>query len=163
MFTDNSPQIEITGQVSNKAGEPLSGASVVVKRTKRGASTDAQGNFALRGIESSDSLVITFTGYAPKAIAVGDKGYVTIILEIADNMLDETIVQAYGTTTRRFATGNIARITAAEIERQPVMNPLLALQGRVAGLEINQLNGFASAPVKVELRGRKNRPAGICF
>jgi TonB-dependent SusC/RagA subfamily outer membrane receptor len=63
-------------------------------------------------------------------------------------------VQAYGTTTQRLTTSDIGTVTAEEIERQPVINPLLALQGQVAGLDVNETSGYASAPVKVELRGR---------
>jgi TonB-linked SusC/RagA family outer membrane protein len=67
---------------------------------------------------------------------------------------DVTVSTGYWTTTRRLSTGNIAKVTSEEIEKQPVMNPLQALQGRVPGLIVTQTNGYSSAPFKVELRGR---------
>ncbi len=108
----------------------------------------------LNNLTPEDELLVSFIGYQTKVIRAGDKDYISIQLDIASNELDIAIIQGYGITTRRLTTGNIAKVTAAEIERQPVMNPLLALQGRVAGLDIKQANGFASGPVKVELRGR---------
>jgi TonB-linked SusC/RagA family outer membrane protein len=145
---------EVKGRITNTSGEPLSGANVVVKRTGKGTQANANGEFILKNINIDDVLTISYTGYQPISIKVGDRSNLTLIMNLATNELDETIVQAYGTTTRRLATGNIVRVSAEEIEKQPVMNPLLALQGRVAGLNITQTSGFVSAPVKVELRGR---------
>lgn len=150
------PPIEITGKVTTKEGEPLAGASVVIKRTGRGTQTDANGNFKLTGVEAGDVLTISYTGYTQKTVKVGDSKSFLLALEVATNELDQVIIQAYGTTTNRINTGNIAKVTAAEIERQPVINPLQALQGRVPGLIVSQTNGYASAPFKVELRGRNS-------
>ncbi len=129
------PQNEISGRVTNTSGEPLSGASVVVKRTGKGIQTDTKGQFTIKNVNSDDILTISFTGYKSFDFKVADRSSITIILEVAADQLDETIIQAYGTTTRRLSTGNIAKVSAVEIERQPVMNPLLALQGKVAGTQ----------------------------
>ncbi len=83
-----------------------------------------------------------------------DQPYIQVHLQTAANVLDQAVVQAYGTTSQRLTTGNIVKVTAAEIEKQPVMNPLQALQGRVPGLVVTQTSGYASAPFKVEIRGR---------
>jgi TonB-dependent starch-binding outer membrane protein SusC len=76
------------------------------------------------------------------------------------SMLDETIVIAYGTSSRRFTTGNIATVKAADIEKQPVLNPLLALQGRVTGVEITQLSGLPGGGVKVRIQGQNSIRSG---
>ena len=98
--------------------------------------------------------MFSFVGYAPQSFTVRDGGQIRISLKVAQNELDKAVVQAYGLTTQRLTTADIGKVTAEEIERQPVMNPLLALEGKVAGLDVSQTNGYASAPVKVELRGR---------
>lgn len=152
---DLSPSLtDITGRVNNEQGEPLAGASIIVKRTSRGDMTDAKGNFRLHNVRSDDIIEISFTGYKKQSIKVGDRTDFTLILEVAVDELDRAVIRAYGTTTRRLTTSNIEKVTAAEIERQPVINPLLALEGKIAGLEVKQTSGYASAPVKVELRGR---------
>lgn len=148
------PADPIRGRIINSRGEPLAEASVVVKRTGKGTITDANGFFKLADVSGDDMITLSYTGYQPQSVRVGTKTNMTYTLALADNELDEMVIQAYGKTTRRLATGNIVKVSAAEIEKQPVMNPLLALQGRVAGLEVSQINGYASAPVKVELRGR---------
>jgi TonB-linked SusC/RagA family outer membrane protein len=82
-------------------------------------------------------------------------------MEPATNELDKMVVQAYGTTSQRLATGNIGVVRAEDIAKQPVMNPLLALQGRVAGLIVTQTGGYSSAPIKMEIRGRNNIDPGF--
>ncbi|MES1223613.1 MAG: carboxypeptidase-like regulatory domain-containing protein, partial [Bacteroidota bacterium] len=153
-ISPNGEPIDIKGRVINVQGEPLVNASVISKKTKKATGTGANGEFILKGLPLDDELMISYIGYKSQTIKVTNRTSLTMTMEIADNELDKTVVQAYGKTTQRLTTSNIGVITAAEIERQPVMNPLLALQGKVAGLDISQTNGYASAPIKVELRGR---------
>ncbi len=154
VLTDEKPQINITGSVINHNLEPLAGATVVVKRTGKGTQTDARGRFSLKNVEHDDELVVSYIGYKQTSIKVGDGMEITIKLPLAQDELDVAIVKGYGTTTRRLSTGNIVKVTAEEIRQQPITNPLLALEGRVAGLQVAQTSGYASAPIKVELRGR---------
>jgi TonB-linked SusC/RagA family outer membrane protein len=73
---------------------------------------------------------------------------------MAVNTLDEEVVQGYGKTSQRFSVSNIVKVSGDELQLQPVMNPLLALEGKVSGLLITPTSGYLSAPVKLELRGR---------
>jgi len=148
--------IDIKGHITNEKGEPLAGANIVVKRTGKGTIADAKGNFSLLNVNNSDIIIISFVGYLPQSITVGDKTNFSLVLNEADNELDQVVMQAYGQTTKRLNTGNIAKITSEEISKQPLINPLQALQGRVPGLTITQTSGYASAPFKVEIRGRTN-------
>lgn len=149
--TASPKTVKVQGVVYNEAGQPLSGANVTIKQTGKGTIANAKGEFVLPSVPVNSILLISFIGYAPQEVKVIDGKTVQVYLNVATNELDEAVVQAYGTTTHRLATSNIATVTAAEIERQPVMNPILALQGKVAGLDIEQTSGFASAPIKVEL------------
>lgn len=152
--SDTLPPIDITGRITNEHGEPMAGASVIIKRTGKGDIANADGNFKLKNVNSDDVITISFAGYKTESIKVGRISNFTIVMEVATNDLDKVVVQAYGTTTQRLATGNIGTVTAAEIERQPVMNPILALQGKIPGVIITQTNGYASSTVKIEIRGR---------
>jgi TonB-linked SusC/RagA family outer membrane protein len=146
--------VKAVGVVYNEVGQPLSGANVTIKATGKGTITNAKGEFELPAVPEGSPLVISFIGYAPQVVKVSEGKEMQVYLNVAKNELDKVVVQAYGTTTQRLATGNIATVTAAEIERQPIMNPLQALQGKVPGLVVSQTSGFASAPFMVELRGR---------
>jgi TonB-linked SusC/RagA family outer membrane protein len=146
--------VKVHGTVLNESGQPLAGANITVKKSGHGTTTNAKGEFELSNVPVNGVLIISFVGYAAQEIKVKDDIFQQIHLKPASNELDKVVIQAYGTTTQRLTTSDIATVTSAEIERQPVMNPLLALEGKVAGLDVNQINGYASAPIKVELRGR---------
>jgi TonB-linked SusC/RagA family outer membrane protein len=157
-----SATVDLLGVVQNERGQPLSGATVAVKGKEKGTVTNEKGYFLIKGAPVGSELVISFVGYAPEHIVVGAvPGLLFITLKLAVNELDQAVVQAYGTTSQRMTTGNIARVGAEEIEKQPVMNPLLALEGRVAGMVVTQTSGYASSPVKVEIRGRNTINPGF--
>jgi TonB-linked SusC/RagA family outer membrane protein len=148
--------IKVRGVVLTEVGVvPVQGANVTVKQTEKGTITNAKGEFELSyAIPVGSVLIFSYVGYAPQNFTVKDGSPIRIYMKVAQDELDKAVVQAYGTTTQRLTTADIGKVTAEEIERQPVMNPLLALQGRVAGLDVVQTSGYASAPIKVELRGR---------
>ena len=152
--TGRGGTIKVRGLVLTEAGVPVQGANVTIRQTEHGTITNAKGEFELSKAAPNDVLVFSFVGYAPQSFTVKDASGIRIYMKVAQNELDKAVVQAYGTTTQRLTTADIGKVTAEEIERQPVMNPLLSLEGKVAGLDVNQTNGYASAPVKVELRGR---------
>jgi TonB-linked SusC/RagA family outer membrane protein len=154
--------VKVMGILYNESGEPLSGANVIIKETEKGTTTNARGEFDLGAIPVNSTLVFSFIGYAPQQIKVKNvPADLRIYLKVAKNELDKIVIQAYGTTTQRLNTGNIATVTAAEIERQPTMNPLTALEGQVPGVVVTQQSGYASSPFKVEIRGRSTINPGI--
>jgi TonB-linked SusC/RagA family outer membrane protein len=148
---------DLHGVIFEKNRRPLSGVSVVLKRTGRGTQTDVTGKFTLKGVSAKDTIVCSMIGYQTTSIlAVKTEVPMAVLMHIAVNELDEMVVQAYGVTSKRMATGNITKISGEEIRQQPVMNPLLALQGRVPGMVVIPTTGYASSPVKVEIRGRNS-------
>jgi len=147
--------ISVTGRVTDASGLPLPGATVQVKGEVQGTVTDVDGKFTLPKVGGRDLLVISSVGYETREIPVRGK---TILaqLNVVVNELDETVVVAYNTTTRRLKTGNITTIKSSEIEKQPTGNPLLALQGRVPGLFITQANGLPGTAVTVRIQGQNS-------
>jgi TonB-linked SusC/RagA family outer membrane protein len=151
--------IDASGRVVDSENHPLPGASVKVKKTGKGVSTDKDGRFFLRGVEEGAVLVVSFIGYLPKEVsASANMG--NVMLEQSLSKLDEVQVIAYGTTTQRLSTGNVTTIKADVLEKQPVNNPLLTLQGRVPGLFIEQATGFAGTGVKVRIQGQNSLNSG---
>lgn len=149
------PPKVIKGWVTDMTGVRLPGATVSLKGTNKGATTDANGYFEIRSELAGDSaeVVVSYTGFITKVAHIRHSLPTLIYLRASTSELDQVQVIAYGTTTKRFSTGNVATVTAAEIERNPVSNPLLALSGRVSGLVINQVNGMPGGAVSVQLRG----------
>lgn len=146
--------IVINGNIEDEKGQPVVGASVLVKQSTIITVSDNNGKFTLTDIDDKSILVISSVGFVTKEIPLNGRKEVAIVLEFAINTLDETIVIAYGTTTNRLTTGNISKVSAVEIEKQPVSNPLAALQGRVPGLIITQTSGVAGSAFNIQLRGR---------
>lgn len=153
------PVADITGFIYGDNNTRVAGANIIVKRTGKGTITKENGEFKLSDVNEDDILIISALGYKREEVAVKDfkNGYVVVQLKLSPEKLDEVRVLAYGgATTRRLATGNSSRITAEDIAKQPVNNPLQALAGRVAGLSINQASGLAGGEVNFEIRGRNS-------
>jgi len=157
------PKLDITGLVNDENARPLSGASVTIKGSGYGTSTDLIGRFLLHNVAPDAQLVISFTGYATQILKVADLQetktasgkFVVIRLKPATSELDQVQIIAYGQTTRRLSTGDITKVTSEDLEKQPVSNPLAALEGRVPGMVIQETSGMPGATVSVQIRGRQ--------
>lgn len=146
--------IDLFGVVVDAQNNPLAGATVTVKDGKRSTTTGAGGQFTMKNIPEDAILQISFMGYITKEVKA-NSNLLGVKLEQSTSKLDEVQVMAYGKTNRRLSTSNIVTVSAKDIEKQPVQNPLLALQGRVPGMIVSQTNGYAGSTVKVEIRGRQ--------
>jgi len=147
---------EVKGRVTNEAGEPLQGASVEVKNMKTGTITDVRGVFTLKKIPSDAIFEVSFTGYQKTTVKLTGGASLEIVLKVATNSLDQVQVIAYGTTTQRLNTGDVSTLTAKEIEEQPVVSPLEALEGRIPGLFIAQGTGMPGSSFTVQVRGQNS-------
>ena len=142
----------LKGKVIDGDGKPVPGATVVVKGTQRGTTTEGDGNFALNDVKKNSFLLVSSIGFETRELAI--KGASILIkLNIVVNALDETIIKGYYTTSQRMNTGNVNTVKASDIEKQPVNNPLLALQGRVPGMDIIQNSGVPGSGIVVRIRG----------
>ena len=146
----------IQGRVMDSTFTPLQGASIIVKGEKRGTQTDRFGNFEIWVAAKRPVLVVSYLGYTTREVLWPGNNMrnVTISLRRSSDPLDEVQVIAYGTSSRRFSVGSIATVTADDIEKQPVSNVLLALEGRVPGLLVTPSNGAPGASVATQIRGQ---------
>lgn len=142
-----------SGEVRDPNGTPLPGAFIYIKSTRRGTISNEKGAFTLNNVPNGATLLITYTGYIPQQVNFINNRPLHIMMDIASNKLDEAVVMAYGMTSRRLNTGSISKVTAQEISRQTVSNPLAALEGRIPGLTITQSSGAPGASYKVQVRG----------
>jgi TonB-linked SusC/RagA family outer membrane protein len=144
---------DLTGQIADSLDRPLSGADVMLQgQNGKRTYTDNNGRFILKDVPSEGSLLIRLIGF--ESINVSYKGNsVTIHLKQATSELDEVRVIAYGTTSKRLTTGYSSRVSATEIEKSPINNPLLALSGRTPGVFISQASGISGGALKVNIQG----------
>lgn len=157
----NEDLVTVSGKVTDPQGNPLAGANVKVKGSNIGTTTDNLGRFTLSNLDENAILEISFVGHDPQTFQIKGKTFLTIALGQKLAELDQAVVIAYGTTSRRFTTGNIASVKAADIEKLPIQNPILALQGRVPGIEVTQLTGMPGGGATVRIQGRNSINSGL--
>ncbi|WP_343670076.1 SusC/RagA family TonB-linked outer membrane protein [Chitinophaga sp.] len=146
----------INGKILDANDAPIPGATILIKGTKRGTKTNVDGSFKLDNVEPGAVLLITSIGYETKEVVVKEEELVFVKMKTAIGALDEAIVIAYGKTSGRMLTGNVSTIKAEDIEHSPVSNPLLALTGRVPGLNINQKTGYSNSGVVTAVQGQNS-------
>jgi TonB-dependent starch-binding outer membrane protein SusC len=146
----------VTGIIRGPDGQSLAGVNIVIKGTKKGTTTNADGTFSIEA-EKGDVIILSSIGYADRQITVGNNNTVGVIsLSVSKLKLDEVQIIAYGQTTNRLSTGNISSVKAKDIEKAPVGNPLLAIAGRVPGVFIQQSTGVPGSGVKVIIQGQNS-------
>jgi TonB-linked SusC/RagA family outer membrane protein len=142
----------LTGRVTTSTGQGLAGASVRVKNTTLGTTTDSAGNFSLI-VGPTSTLVISYVGYANQELAVQpNQNNVEITLQPGGAQLNEVVVIGYGTASKRDLTGSITKISGREVADRPNANPLSSLQGKVAGLSVVN-SGTPGQKPDIRLRG----------
>jgi len=151
-------EIDVKGKVLDENGQPLSGATIKVKGGKQVTVSNAEGDFTFRNLTDDAVLLVAYIGYESREVKASE--ILSITLVKSTSKLDEVQVIAYGTTTKRLNTGSVGTITAKDIERQPVSNPLATLIGRVPGLVVTQQSGVPGSSFTVQIRGRNSIAQG---
>jgi TonB-linked SusC/RagA family outer membrane protein len=154
-------QKDISGLVTDEKGQPLIGATVLLKGTNQGTSTDQNGRFTLANAPESGSLLIRMLGHESLTVPYQNGTVKTIALREVNADLDAVQVIAYGEVTKKFNTSNIGMITADDIAKQPISNPLLALQGRVPGIYIQQQSGVNGRALNTRVQGLNSINSGL--
>ncbi len=143
----------ITGRVVDENGEPIPGASIVVKGTTTGTITDMDGNFTLTGVPEDAVLQFSFVGMRTQEVSVGNKTRLDVEMEQETIGLEEVVAIGYGTMKRSDLTGAVASIDAVNLKKGIVFSTEQLLQGKVAGLSVIQSSGDPTSTASMRLRG----------
>jgi TonB-dependent starch-binding outer membrane protein SusC len=151
---------EFSGTVKSEAGTPLVGATVFIRKLKKSAVTDSKGEFTLKNVPDGEYEVeisyIGFETYTIKITVVKHGAALTAALKQSMSKLDETVVKGYYNTTERLNTGDVTTVKGETINEQPVTDPILALEGRVPGLYIQQTSGAPGAYSTIRIMGQNS-------
>lgn len=143
----------ITGTVTDQqTKETLPGASVVVKGTSTGASTDVNGKYSLSLTPAENVLVVSFIGYETQEITVGQQTTINVQLVLKKTTLSEVVVVGYGVQKRSDITGATINLKGSELTKQPVLTAAQAMQGKVSGVQIISSGSPGSTP-QIRIRG----------
>ncbi len=151
-------QTQVKGVVSSE-GEPLPGASVVVKGTSNGTVTDFDGNYEINA-NVGDNLVFSYIGYKDKQVMVRDNTTINVILEADVAALEEVVVVGYGVQKKKEITGAVAQVKAESIQNVATADLGTALQGQIAGVTVISSSGAPGAEANIQIRGLTSVFAG---
>jgi TonB-linked SusC/RagA family outer membrane protein len=153
--------IVVRGIVKDETGEPIPGATVHVKNGKKYIATDQNGHFSIEVENPNTVLTFSIVGYTTQDVALKGQTSFPVTMVRSFSSLNEVQVLGYSSTTKRNNTGAVSSIKAEEIAVQTVSNPLTALQGHIAGMEITQDNGLPGGGVRVRIRGNASILSGF--
>ena len=153
--TVNAQTITVSGIVAEVSGAPMPGVNVFVRGTpSTGTITTTGGSYTLKGVPADAVLSFSFIGFKTQEVPVGGRTHIDIQLQEEVTALSEIIVNAgYYSVKEQERTGSISKVTAREIENQPVSNVLSAMQGRTAGVNITQGSGAPGGGYTIQIRG----------
>ena len=150
----------LSGQIAGEKGVTLPGVSVSVKGTTRGTTTDADGKYKLAGLTEKSTVVFSFIGYKTQEITVENRTTYDLTFVQDDQSLDEVVVVGYGTQKRGDITGAVAKYKNENLDEAPVSRVDQALQGKIAGVQIQNTSSDAGADPKIRIRGVGSVNAG---
>ena len=152
-------QKKVTGTIVDGAGDPIIGASVMVKGTSNGSVTDFDGNFTINNVPENGTLVFSYVGYRTQSISAAGKTNFQVALEEDKQLLDEVVVVGYGVQRKSDVTGALTRVGEKELNSKPVNNAFEALQGKAAGVDIttSERPGTVGG---IAIRGQRSISAG---
>ena len=152
----------LTGQVTDADNnEPLPGVVVLVQGTNIGASTDMEGKFSLNvPFPETATLVISYIGYQTQTIKIGNQTQLNVSLKADTKALEEVVVVGYGTQKKGDVTVAVASVEGEAIAERGTVNPLQAVQGQVAGVDISAGTGRAGSSYNIQIRGQNSLAGG---
>lgn len=153
----SSGKFPVSGTVVDlKTNSPIAGANILISGTTTGTTSDADGKFTIE-VDKGDKLVVSFIGYKSQLAVIDNQTTITITLEEDISALKEVIVNAgYWSVSKEEQTGNISQVNSKEIQSAPVSNSLQAIQGRMAGVFVQQTTGVAGGGFNIRIRGQNS-------
>jgi TonB-linked SusC/RagA family outer membrane protein len=151
--------ISVRGTITDVAGEPIIGANILIQGTSSGTVTDFDGNFALQA-PSNGVLEVSYIGYQPQTIAINNRTNINIFLEEDQELLEEVVVVGYATGSTRTISGAVEKISRDDMNAGVIVNPLDALKGKVAGVNIQKTGGDPTAGASIRIRGTTSLSGG---
>lgn len=148
----------VKGTVTSKNG-PIPGASILIKGTTTGTTTDGSGAYQLAIPENGGTLIASFVGFKAQEIAIGAQTTINFVLQ-EDDLMNEVVVIGYGSQVKQDVIGNIAKVSGEDIKDVPVPTFESSLQGRASGVVINNNSGKLGQGINIRVRGASSIKAG---
>lgn len=145
-----SQSVSVSGTVTDANGS-LPGVSIAIQGTSKGTESDFDGKYTIAA-KKGDVLVFTFLGYKEAKKTVGNSSTINVVMEENNDLLDEVVVVAYGTTTKDAFTGSASVIGVEDLKTRNVTSPIAAIEGRATGVQFTSAAGPGASP-NIVIRG----------
>lgn len=152
-------QLTVSGTVKDTKGETIPGTNIVVKGTLNGTTTNIDGAYTIKAAKG-DTLVFRFIGYKDAIVVVGNNPVIDVVLEDEVERLDEVVVIGYATGSKRTISGAVEKVSRKDMNTGVVANPLQAIKGKVAGVNIMKTGGDPTAGASIRVRGTTSLSGG---
>jgi TonB-linked SusC/RagA family outer membrane protein len=152
-FSGYSQNRTVTGTVVDPNGAPVSNASVLVRDTKIGVASNAQGQFVISAPASATTLVVSSVNFETKEVDIPASGLITVTLQPSTGNLSEVVVVAYGTQRKTNVTGSVATVKGTQVADKPFTSIDKALQGLAPGVQTTSASGAPGSATNVRIRG----------
>ena len=146
-------QNTIKGIVTSKDGSALPGVTVIVKGTKVGTQTAADGSFTISVPQNSNTLVVSAVGYARQEVPIGGQSSISVTLETAASTLTDVVVIGYGTARKKDLTGSIGQVTSKDFQKGNIVTPDQLIAGKLPGVQVTSNGGAPGAGSTIRIRG----------
>ena len=143
----------VKGQVVDANGEPIIGASAMIKGTKTGAVTDIDGNFDIPNAPQKGVVEVSYVGFKTAKVDITPSGQLRIVLQEDLQTLSDVVVVGYGTVKKSNVVGSIAKVNAKSFEDRPIGRVEQALQGQLAGVSVRTTSGAPGSDITINVRG----------
>ncbi len=154
MGTAWAQNVNVTGKVTDKNGEPIIGAYVLIQGTNTGTSTDIDGAYSIQSAPENGTLVFSFIGYKDAVVPINYRAVIDVVMEEDALVLEEMVVTAFGIRKERKSLGYaVEDLGSSELMRNKTANPISSLSGKIAGVNITQSSGAAGSGAQIILRG----------
>lgn len=142
----------VSGRITDETGDPIVGASVLVKGTSRGLNSDTNGKYKIEA-NSASTLIVSFVGYETQEIQVGNRSIIDVAMATKSNELENVVVIGYGTQRKSDLTGSVGSVRSDQLMERPVPSLNQGLSGRIAGVQVNNNSGRPGGRTTVRVRG----------
>lgn len=143
---------QVKGKITDSTGAPMIGVSVISDK-KRSTTSDAEGNYTLSVGKDASSLIFSYVGYSTITVSIGSKSVIDVVMYQSRSTLDDVVVIGYGTQKKSHLTGAVSKYSNDRLDETPFTRLDQALQGKIAGVNIQNLTSEAGAAPRIRVRG----------
>jgi TonB-dependent starch-binding outer membrane protein SusC len=144
---------QIKGKITDSTGAPMAGVTVMTDKKTKTTVTDNDGNYTITVDKNATALIFSSVGYATQSLYISSKSVIDVVMYVSHGTLDDVVVIGYGTQRKSHLTGAVSKFSSERLDEVPISRLDQALQGKIAGVQVQNLTSEAGATPRIRVRG----------